>query len=250
VAGAAELTTGNASDWGAPVPVHVNRSVLVRRVGIVNDHEVVVMGLEYAFSRQPRLELVGAAHTVLELLRDNADLDIVLLDVELADGSDPGTNVSVLLASGARPLIFTGGDDRLRVDSAVRNGANGVFYTHSSLSDLVRAIEAVASGRPLNAMQPDIAAGAGDCFLVDAGLSAREEEVLSLYASGEKVQRVANRTGLATSTVREYVDRIRAKYALVGRAAPTKIDLFRRAVEDGLLPPPWPRSEKQHAAIY
>lgn len=207
------------------------------------------MGLEYAFSLQPRLELVGAAHTVLELLRDYADPDIVLLDVELADGSDPGTNVNALLASGARPLIFTGGDDRPRVDSAVRNGANGVFYTHSPLSELVLAIEAVASGRPLNAMQPDVAAADDGC-LVDAGLSAREEEVLSLYASGEKVQRVANRTGLATSTVREYVDRIRAKYALVGRAAPTKIDLFRRAVEDGLLPPPWPRSGRRDAALY
>jgi hypothetical protein len=36
--------------------------------------------------------------------------------------------------------------------------------------------------------------------------------------------------------VREYLDRIRTKYVEVGRPAPTKVDLLRRAVEDGILP--------------
>lgn len=229
--------------------VCVNGSVLVRRVGIVNDHEVVVMGLEYALSVQPRLELAGAAPTVQELLLFGSYLDVVLLDVELADGSDPAANVGAILASGARLLIVTGGDDRARVRSAVRSGADDVFYTHAPVSELMVAIEALAPGRPVNVMHSNLAE-TSDAFLRDAGLSAREEEVLSLYASGEKVQRVANRTGLAVSTVREYVDRIRAKYAQVGRAAPTKIDLFRRAVEDGLLPPPWPRTDRHDAALF
>lgn len=47
--------------------------------------------------------------------------------------------------------------------------------------------------------------------------------------------RVASKTGLARSTVKEYIDRVRAKYAAADRPAPTKIDLYRRAVEDGIL---------------
>ena len=42
--------------------------------------------------------------------------------------------------------------------------------------------------------------------------------------------------GIGYSTAREYLDRIRVKYVELGRPAPTKVDLLRRAVEDGILP--------------
>ncbi len=44
--------------------------------------------------------------------------------------------------------------------------------------------------------------------------------------------------GIAVSTIEDYVRRIRAKYARAGRPAVTKVDLYKRAVEDGFLPPP------------
>ncbi len=40
------------------------------------------------------------------------------------------------------------------------------------------------------------------------------------------------------TTVNDYLLRIRAKYAQQGREALTKVDLYKRAVEDGVLPPP------------
>ncbi|MGV9431750.1 helix-turn-helix transcriptional regulator, partial [Nocardia sp. NPDC003648] len=78
----------------------------------------------------------------------------------------------------------------------------------------------------------------GDPQLSDVGLSPRQEEVLMLYASGEKASRVARLTGLSEQTVNDYLGRIRQKYADAGRPAPTKTDLYKRAVEDGWLPVP------------
>ncbi len=78
----------------------------------------------------------------------------------------------------------------------------------------------------------------GDPELDDVGLSPRQLEVLELYASGEKLDRVARLTGLAPQTVNDYLQRIRQKYAEAGRPAPTKTDLYKRAVEDGWLPMP------------
>ena len=63
----------------------------------------------------------------------------------------------------------------------------------------------------------------------------REAEVLALYASGETAERVARLLFISRETVLDHVRRIRTKYAAADRAAPTKVDLYRRAVEDGLV---------------
>lgn len=72
---------------------------------------------------------------------------------------------------------------------------------------------------------------------MSAALTRRESEVLALYASGETAERVAEELFVSQATVIDHIRRIRAKYAAVDRAAPTKVDLFRRAVEDGLIEP-------------
>jgi DNA-binding NarL/FixJ family response regulator len=78
----------------------------------------------------------------------------------------------------------------------------------------------------------------GDPQLDRAGLSPQEQTVLSLFARGLKAQAVGAQLGIAVGTVDDYVRRIRAKYVRAGRPAYTKVDLYKRAVEDGLLPAP------------
>ena len=75
-----------------------------------------------------------------------------------------------------------------------------------------------------------------DREFVPAKLSQREAEVLTLYASGETAERVAGQLFVSRETVYDHVRNIRSKYAAANRPAPTKVDLFRRAVEDGLVP--------------
>jgi DNA-binding CsgD family transcriptional regulator len=70
-------------------------------------------------------------------------------------------------------------------------------------------------------------------------LSTRQREVLVAYASGnELLPVVARRLGMDEETLKTHLRRLRAKYRSAGRPAPTRRDLYVRAVEDGLVPPP------------
>jgi DNA-binding CsgD family transcriptional regulator len=70
-------------------------------------------------------------------------------------------------------------------------------------------------------------------------LSRRQHEVLVAYATdSDLLPTVARRLGMDPETLKTHLRRIRAKYAQVGRPAPTRRDLYVRAVEDGLVPPP------------
>jgi DNA-binding CsgD family transcriptional regulator len=73
-------------------------------------------------------------------------------------------------------------------------------------------------------------------------LSIQERSALHLYASGLTLEAVARRMHVSPSTAREYLLRVRRKYADVGREVRTKTDLYAAALQDGLLdeddPPP------------
>jgi DNA-binding CsgD family transcriptional regulator len=70
-------------------------------------------------------------------------------------------------------------------------------------------------------------------------LSPRQRHVLIAYTAGNELTPVVARgLGINKETLKTHLRRIRAKYREVGRPAPTRRDLYVRAVEDGLLPPP------------
>lgn len=66
-------------------------------------------------------------------------------------------------------------------------------------------------------------------------LAPREVEVLRLVADGLLDKQIARELGIELSTVKEYVKRIRSRYGRVGRPAPSRVHLCRRAMEDGLV---------------
>ena len=77
-----------------------------------------------------------------------------------------------------------------------------------------------------------------DPTLDDAKLSGQEQRVLTLFSAGLKAQAVASAMNIAVPTVEDYIRRIRSKYGEIGRPAYTKVDLYKRAIEDGFLPLP------------
>ncbi|MGU3586458.1 LuxR C-terminal-related transcriptional regulator [Rhodococcus sp. C26F] len=210
---------------------------VVRRIGLVEDHESVALGFAAMLADQPDLELAGTATTVSGLLEQVTDLDLAVLDLRLSDGSSPKSNVEQLRAAGLETLIFTGAENPYLLRSAARAGVLGVVRKSEPAAVVIEAIRVAAAGGQV-ASTEWAAAIDGDPELDDVGLSPRQLEVLELYASGEKLDRVARLTGLAPQTVNDYLQRIRQKYAEAGRPAPTKTDLYKRAVEDGWLPMP------------
>jgi DNA-binding CsgD family transcriptional regulator len=97
----------------------------------------------------------------------------------------------------------------------------------------------VASGDPLPAVQQAVRDGGGTAAVRTPSLAPRQREVLVAYvSSSDLLPTVARSLGMDRETLKTHLRRIRAKYTEVGRPAPTRRDLYVRAVEDGLLAPP------------
>jgi len=206
------------------------------RVSVVDDHESVRLGLKAACT-DAGFEFIVAAASVDELIAQLAgrECDVVVLDLSLGDGSTVTENVKRVQAVGSAVLIHSIADRVASVREALAAGAAGVIPKSSATKTVISAVETVARGEVLNNLEWATAIDADSDF-AKAQLGRREREILHLYASGFPLKLAAQQLGIGYSTAREYLDRIRVKYVEVGRPAPTKVDLLRRAVEDGILP--------------
>jgi DNA-binding NarL/FixJ family response regulator len=209
----------------------------VTEIAVIDDHPLVELGLRGVLHGEPALRIVGFSPTVDAFLATGPPAGIVLLDLRLGDGSSPVNNVRRLREHGAEIIVFTSGDDPHLVRLAGQTPILGVLKKSSPSETIVQTLHDAAAGRMLFSNE-FASALASDPEIDGARLSGQEARVLALFASGLKSQAVAAELGLASSTVDDYVRRIRAKYARVGRDAHTKVDLYKRAVEDGFLPSP------------
>ncbi|WP_422758870.1 helix-turn-helix transcriptional regulator [Paenarthrobacter sp. C1] len=210
--------------------------------GIIDDHETTMIGLVGAINRysdlgDPPVKLVRMAPTVDDFIdADRGVCQVVALDMQLADGSAPAENTARLVSAGYKVLVFSAGNDVRHLQQALANGAKGISLKVEPVTVTVDKLRRVAAGETIPSL--DLAAAIdADTEFVEANLSDREAECLALYATGYALTQVATQMNVQESTVKKYVDRIREKYEQVGRPAGTKIDLLKRAVEDGLLPP-------------
>jgi two-component system response regulator DevR len=210
---------------------------VARSVALVDDHQLVGFALLAALGNRTDLQLQGSHPTVDALLRSQPRLGLVLLDLRLADGSSPGDNVRRIREAGGDVLVFTSAEDAFLVREALRADVLGVLRKSTPVELVLYAIGRAAHGLPVITSEWAHALES-DPRLPDAALSRQEARVLQLFADGAKSQTVAAELHITVGTLEDYVRRIRAKYARAGRPAPTKIDLYKRAVEDGLLPRP------------
>jgi DNA-binding NarL/FixJ family response regulator len=200
------------------------------RVGVVDDHDLMVAGVRALLSTQNSpARFVAGADSVPGLLRSQPELDIVVLDVRLHDGSLPEENIRLLKARGVPVLLHADRTHREAAPILTRAGAHGLVWKNDPAIHLLRAIVAVAQG--------DQWLPVGSPHSVN--LTHRETEVLRLYATGMKYAQVARslEPPVSVESVKTYLSRIRKRYADAGRPASTRMELRQRALEDGLLPP-------------
>jgi DNA-binding NarL/FixJ family response regulator len=211
-------------------------------VTLVDDHEIVAIALEHALSAVPELRYDGVTATVDELFTLMPRPQLVVLDLRLADGSSPIRNVERLVEAGAKVVAFTSGENPYMVRLAARSPILGIVRKSAPIATLIETLLRGAEGEPM--MSTEWASAIeSDPDLDRARLSPQEQQVLALFATGVKAVAVAAAVGIAESTVEDYVRRIRAKYARIGRPAHTKVDLYKRAIEDGFLPLPEQRND-------
>ncbi|MGH3211648.1 MAG: LuxR C-terminal-related transcriptional regulator, partial [Trebonia sp.] len=208
-------------------------------IAAVDDHPIILDSVaHWVAADQGGIRVVATAATVGALLAGpGRDADVVLLDLELGDGSTAEGNVTAIRAAGPEVLVLSASDRAPAVRAAMRAGARG-YALKSEEADRIRfAITEVAAGRDW--ISPRLAY----IFVTDDAvdrptLSRQERRTLQLYATGLPMKSVAKKMAISEETVKQYLGRVRQKYTIAGRAAPTKLELYHRAVEDGHLPPP------------
>ncbi len=181
------------------------------RVAIVNDYEIVVAGV--AAMLAPHHERLA----VIELdsgLPVVSDVDVILYDT-FGQVQGDGVDLEDLVhGSGARVVIFSWNTQPDLVERAIRKGAAGYLSKGLSSTEVVEALEAVLAGKLV--IPPEVERD--DCAMGDwpgreAGLSAREAEVLALITQGLSNQEIAERSYLSINSVKTY---IRTAYRKIG----------------------------------
>jgi DNA-binding NarL/FixJ family response regulator len=197
------------------------------RIGLVDDHPVVLGGLHAALASIPDFEIAAQATTLADargLLVDD-DLDVVLLDVRLPDGN----GIAALAEREARPkpavIVLSSFMSNQYVGAALRFGANGFLLKTAPLDELVEAIRRVAGGGA--AFTADQLRVAQSAFV---NLTPREREVLGLVLEGRSNEEIGGAIGVAKKTVEQHLTNLFDRYGVS-----TRIELAMRAEREGWL---------------
>jgi two-component system response regulator DevR len=185
------------------------------RLLLVDDHEIVRVGLRELFNRSQDIEVVGEAGSVAGAVAEATRLkpDVILMDVRLPDGSGVEACREILAACPeTRVLFLTSYQDDEAILAAVFAGAHGFLQKEIGGESLVRAVKEVVSGKSIldpaairviieqmrSLSAPD-AAHEGD------PLSPQEQRVLALVAQGKTNKEIAAVLGLSDKTVKNYL---------------------------------------------
>jgi len=197
------------------------------RILIVDDHEVVRMGLKALLERRPGFLVVGEADSMSEAIRvaQRCEPDVVIMDIRLPDGSGIQACREIREANpNIKVLMLTSYADDEALFGSIMAGASGYLLKQTRGQALGEAIQRVASGESL--LDPSVtnrvldrmrrlATGETDELTT---LSPQERKILSLIAEGKTNKEIAEAVYLSDKTVKNYVSSILSKLNLHRRA--------------------------------
>lgn len=197
------------------------------RLVLVDDHQVVRLGLRALLEREPGITVVGEAGSAAEAIQAVGRLqpDIVLMDIRLPDQSGIAACQQVRRRWPAvQVLMLTSFADEELVLEAISAGAAGYVLKQVGTDDLLRAVRAVGHGDAV--LDPSVTRqllarvrraeheAHGAAF---HGLSERELTVLALVAEGKTNAQIAEALILSEKTARNHVSAILEKLELTNR---------------------------------
>lgn len=198
------------------------------RIMIVDDHEVVRVGLRALLERRPDFRVVAEAGSAEEAVQKALDHrpDVVVMDIRLPRGNGiEATRRIVEALPETRVIMLTSyAEDKLLLE-AIEAGASGYVLKQIGSDELVTAIERVARGEALidPSMTPKLlrhvrAARRSAMASAFKDLTEQELRVLALIAEGKTNREIARALLLSEGTVRNYVSSILSKLGLSNRA--------------------------------
>lgn len=197
---------------------------------LVDDSELVRMGLRSLLVAERSLQIVGEAGNVATAVEASAKFkpDVILMDIRLPDGRGFDACRQILARQTETKILFLTSvvDDHL-VDEAIRSGGHGYLLKEINGRGLIQAIFDVAAGKSI--LDPAITArvmklvksgGSGDMF---ASLSPQERRVLALIAEGKTNKEVGGEMNLSEKTVKNYLANIFDKLSVNRRSQATAL---------------------------
>jgi DNA-binding NarL/FixJ family response regulator len=198
------------------------------RILLVDDHEVVRVGVRALIDRHPDMEVVAEATTVREAISQAEQLapDVVVLDIRLPGGNGLEACRQIKAQRPeTRVIILTSFPDDEVLFDAIAAGADGYVLKQIGSDDLIHALECVGQGQ--NLLDPSLTdrlfakvreARRQERAHAFADLTAQELNILALVAEGQTNREIASQVQLSEKTVRNYVSIILGKLNVTSRA--------------------------------
>lgn len=198
------------------------------RILLVDDHEVVRVGVRALIERQPGMEVVGEAATAREAVLQAQRLvpDVVVLDIRMPgdSGLDACRQIKAHRAETQIIILTSFPDDQAILD-AIDAGADGYVLKQIGSDDLIRALERVGRGESLldPAVTDQVFARMREARRQErasafADLTTQEMQILAHIAEGQTNKEIGQILHLSEKTVRNYVSEILRKLDLASRA--------------------------------
>ncbi len=198
------------------------------RILVVDDHEIVRLGLRTLLSNQPDFTVVDEAGSAEEAVEKAVlhNPDVVVMDIRMPgkNGIDACREIKRRLPEVHVLMLTSFAEDEMLFE-AIEAGAAGYVLKQGGGEDLVRAVRRVGSGDAL--LDPAVtqrvlervrAAGRQEQAASFKDLTEQELKVLGLVSQGHTNKEIAKELFLGEGTVRNYVSSILSKLDLTNRA--------------------------------
>ena len=207
-----------------------NNSQLIR-VAIVDDHKVLLEGLEHIINSSDVARIVDKAESIAgcrEMLK-RCQPDVLMLDVSLSDGN--GIDLCPEIRAkypDVKILMLTTYAESAVISRALDEGALGYIMKNSMSEEILKGICVVASGERFLCEQ---AKGLlKENKNRQTPLSPRESEILKLIVEGYTIKEISEKLFLGFETVRSYCKYLHLKLDVRNTAS-----LVRKAIEQKLV---------------
>ena len=185
------------------------------KVILVDDHEMVRLGLKSFLNLQPDVEVVGEAGNGLDGINLALELkpDVVVMDLVMPEMSGVEATLKLLEEwKEAKILVLTSYLDNEKIYPVIEAGAKGYMLKTSSAAEILNAIQKVARGELAIETEVDKKIKAHDMQPeLHEDLTARERDILRLLAKGYDNQTIADELFISLKTVKTHVSNILAK---------------------------------------
>ena len=204
--------------------MEVNANSQLINVAVVDDHQIVIDGLEKIITESGIARLTGKSYNVAGCWKMlNSGLpNVLMLDIGLPDGS--GMDLCPQIKAKyptINILMLTGYAEYTIISHVLNNGASGYILKNATPEEIMEGIQTVASGKRFLCEDVDALLKQGDKNKIE--LTRREYELLQLIAQGYTSAEIADKMFLGYETIRSYRKNLHLKLGAHNTAELTKL---------------------------